>query len=128
MLREVIREIEQRAEARKETLYSTFQGWLRLSSHESVQDELTQLRAQDEEDFWIVIDAHDVAANVSCETELATTNPAEFADDQIREEILGATAIDSIELVFVSSEYSPSALSDDHSDGSVPMDVSGDDA
>jgi hypothetical protein len=87
-LREVIREIEQRAEARKETLYSIFQGWLRISSHGSVQDELTQLRAQDEEDFWIVIDAHDFATNMRGETELATTNPAEFADDQIKEEIL----------------------------------------
>ncbi|KDE56631.2 hypothetical protein EL22_25795 [Halostagnicola sp. A56] len=124
-LREVIREIEQRAEARKETLYSTFQGWLRISLHESVQNELTQLRAQDEEDFWIVIDAHDVAANVPGETELATTNPAEFADDQIKEEILGATAIDSIKLVFVSREYSPSALRNNPSDGSVPRDASG---
>jgi len=127
-LREVIREIEQRAEARKETLYSTFQGWLRMSSHESVQDELTKLRAQDKEDFWIVIDAHDVAANVPGETELATTNPAEFADDHIKEEVLGATAIDSIQLVFVSRDHSPSALRNNSSDGNVPTDVSGDDA
>ena len=116
-LREIIREMEQRSEERKEKLYSTFQGWLRFSSHESVQANLTRLRAQDEEDFWIVIDAHDVASSVAGKTELATTNPAEFADESIQEEVLGATAIDSIQLVFVSRDYSPSPLEHDSVEG-----------
>jgi hypothetical protein len=48
-------------------------------------------------------------------------------EDFNKAEILGATAIDSIQLVFVSKDYSSSALTNNSSDSSIPTDVSGDD-
>lgn len=106
-LRTVARDVETRAADRKEELYRRFQSWIRIASHEQVQEKLDSLRERDEEDFWVCIDAHDVAANVEGATELATNNPSDFAHEEIRSSILEHTAIDSIRLVFVSREYTP---------------------
>lgn len=106
-LRSIVRDMEQRAEERRETLYPHLLGWLRIDAHEDIQDELEPLRRRDEEDFWICIDAHDIAANVTGETELATNNPSDFGHADIEDLILEVTAIDNIEYIFVSLTYEP---------------------
>lgn len=106
-LRNLAGDIEQRAEERREVLYPHLMGWIRIDSHNVVQERLEPLRERDEEDFWICIDAHDIAANIDGETELATTNPSDFGVDEIEELILEHTELDNIEFVFVSSSYEP---------------------
>lgn len=98
-LRDIQQEIEQVSRKRKDILYPKLHGWLRFDQHEDVQDALTGLKVDDEEDFWVCIDAHDVAVNLEGRTELATTNPADFGDIGYKEEILENTAIDDIRIV-----------------------------
>lgn len=107
-LRNIARDLEQRAEARKNTLYPRLNGWIRFDQHLDIQDVLKPLRIKDEEDFWICIDAHDIAVNIDGKTELATTNPSDFGIDEIQELILEETAVDEIVYVFVSRDYDPS--------------------
>lgn len=98
-LRDIQQEIEQMARRRKEKLYPKLHGWLRFDQHEDVQGALSGLKKDDEEDFWVCLDAHDVAANLEGRTELATTNPADFGDTGYKKEILENTALDDIKVV-----------------------------
>lgn len=106
-LRGIARDLEQLAAERNEELQPKILGWIRFASYPDLQDDLDSLFEKDEEDFWIAVDAHDLGLNVDGTTELATTNPSDFGDDTVREEILTHTAIDEINLVFVSRSYSP---------------------
>lgn len=118
-LRNLARDLEQRAEQRKEVLYAELQSWLRIDSHEAVQEQLEPLRQRDEEDFWVCIDAHDIAANIAGDTELATTDPKDFGAELVGSDsshveietmdelILAVTALSNIEFVFVSRSYEP---------------------
>lgn len=106
-LRQVARDIEQMAEERNDELQPKILGWIRIEGYPELQDDLHSLFERDEEDYWIAVDAHDVALNVEGTTELATNNPSDFDDEIVREEILTHTAIDEITLVFVSRSYSP---------------------
>lgn len=106
-LRQVARDLEQLAEERNEELQPEILGWIRLASYPELKDDLSSLFEKDEEDYWIAVDAHDLGLNVDGTTELATNNPSDFDDDAVREEILTHTAIDDINLVFVSRSYSP---------------------
>lgn len=103
-LRDIQQEIEQTAEKRKSELYPMLQGWIRFAQHEDVQENLSGLKAEDEEDFWICIDAHDLAASIEGKTELATPNPADFGENGYQDEILEYTAIDSIRIVAISRD------------------------
>lgn len=103
-LRDLQQEIEQIADKRKSELLPMLQGWIRFAQHEDVQENLSGLKAADEEDFWICIDAHDLASSIDGETELATPNPADFGKSGYRDEILEHTAIDSIRIVAVSRD------------------------
>lgn len=106
-LRQIVRDIEQLAEERNEELQPKVLGWIRLANYPELKDDLSSLFEKDEEDYWIAVDAHDLGLNVDGTTELATNNPSDFGEDAIREEILSHTAIDEINLVFVSRSYSP---------------------
>lgn len=106
-LREIARDIEQLAEERNEELQPLILGWIRLETYPDLKESLRSLFEADAEDYWIVVDAHDVARHVEGTTELATTNPSDFDDEDIREEILTHTAIDEINLVFVARSYTP---------------------
>jgi hypothetical protein len=106
-LRQIARDIEQLSEKRNEKLQPKILGWIRLSSYPELKHDLSSLFEKDEEDYWIAVDAHDLAINVDGTTELATNNPSDFDDQAVREEILTHTAIDEITLVFVSQSYSP---------------------
>ena len=106
-LRQIVRDMEQLAEERNEELQPKVLGWIRLASYPELKDDLRSLFKKDEEDYWIAVDAHDLGLNMSGTTELATNNPSDFDDDAVREEILTHTAIDEINLVFVSRSYSP---------------------
>jgi hypothetical protein len=101
-LRGIARDIEQLAEERKEELYPLLHEWARLSRYPDLHEKLAGLKRDDEEDFYVVLDAHDVASNLDGETDLATTNPADFGESGYRSEILEHTEIDNIELVFAS--------------------------
>lgn len=101
-LRDLQQEIEQNAECRKSELYPMIHGWIRFAEHADVQDALKDLKEDDEEDFWICIDAHDLAATLEGETELATPNPVDFGEIGYKDEILKHTAIDDIRIVAVS--------------------------
>jgi len=106
-LRQIARDIEQLAEERNKELQPKILGWIRFATYPELQDNLRTLFERDEEDYWIAVDAHDLALNVDGTTELATNNPGDFDDDAVREEILTHTAIDEINLVFISRSYSP---------------------
>lgn len=106
-LRQVARDLEQLAEERNEELQPKIFGWIRFAGYPDLKDDLSSLFERDEEDYWIAVDAHDLGLNVDGTTELATNNPSDFDDDEVREEILTHTAIDEIKLVFVSRSYSP---------------------
>jgi hypothetical protein len=106
-LRQIARDLEQLAEDRNKELQPEILGWIRLATYPEMKDNLSSLFDKDEEDYWIAIDAHDLGVNVDGTTELATTNPSDFNDEMVREEILTHTAIDEINLVFVSRSYSP---------------------
>lgn len=108
-LRQIIRDIEQLAEERNEKLQPKVLGWIRFEGYPELEDHLSSLFEKDEEDYWIAVDAHDLGLHVDGTTELATNNPSDFDDDAVREEILTHTAIDEINLVFVSRSYSPSS-------------------
>lgn len=106
-LRQIARDLEQLAEKRNEELQPEVLGWIRLASYPELKDDLSSLFKKDEEDYWIAVDAHDLGLNVDGTTELATNNPSDFGDDAVRKELLTHTAIDEINLVFVSRSYSP---------------------
>lgn len=106
-LRQIARDLEQLAEERNEELQPKILGWIRFLRYPELKDDLSSLFEKDEEDYWIAVDAHDLGLNVEGTTELATNNPSDFDDDIVREEILTHTAIDEINLVFVSRSYSP---------------------
>ncbi|WP_311171770.1 hypothetical protein [Halobellus ordinarius] len=106
-LRQIARDLEQLAEERNEELQPKVLGWIRLASYPELKDNLSSIFEKDEEDYWIAVDAHDLGCNVDGTTELATNNPSDFDDDAVRDEILTHTAIDEINLVFVSRSYSP---------------------
>jgi hypothetical protein len=106
-LRQIARDLEQLAEERNDEIQSKILGWMRIASYPELKDHLSSLFAKDEEDYWIAVDAHDLGLNVDGVTELATNNPSDFDDAAVREEILTHTAIDEINLVFVSRSYSP---------------------
>lgn len=106
-LREIVRDMEQMAQERNEYLDSIVLGWVRYSTYPEMEDKLESLLEQDPEDFGIALDAHDVAKHLEGTTELATNNPSDFDDDNVRAEILENTDIDDIQLVFVSRDYSP---------------------
>jgi len=105
-LRQISRDIEQLAEQRNARIQPKVLGWIRLATYPELKEGLSTLFEKDEEDYWIAIDAHDLGLNVDGTTELATTNPSDFGDDVVQEEILTQTAIDEINLVFVSRSYS----------------------
>jgi hypothetical protein len=106
-LRQIARDIEQLAEERNDEIQAKILGWSRFAQYTEMKEMLSSLLDKDEEDYWIAVDAHDLGIHVDGVTELATTNPSDFDDDVIREEILTHTAIDEINLVFVSRSYSP---------------------
>lgn len=106
-LRQIARDLEQLAEERNEELQPQILGWIRLAPYSELKNDLSSLYGKDEEDYWIAVDAHDLGLNVDGTTELATNNPSDFDDDMVREEILAHTAIDEINLVFISRSYSP---------------------
>jgi len=106
-LRQIARDIEQMAEERNEELQPEVLGWVRFESYPDLKDNLSSLFQKDEEDFSIAVDAHDLGVQLDGTTELATNNPSDFDDDRVREEILTHTAIDEINLVFVSRSYAP---------------------
>lgn len=106
-LRQIARDLEQLAEERNDKLQPKVLGWIRFDRYPELRDDLSSLYEKDEEDYWIAVDAHDLGLHVDGTTELATNNPSDFDDDTVREEILTNTAIDEINLVFVSRSYSP---------------------
>lgn len=106
-LRQLVRDLEQLAAERNEELQPKIFGWIRFAEYSELRDDLSSLFEKDEEDYWIAVDAHDLGLNIDGTTELATNNPSDFDDDTIREEILEYTAIDEINLIFVSRSYSP---------------------
>ena len=106
-LRQLVRDFEQLAAERNEELQPNIYGWIRFAEYSDLRDDLRSLFRKDEEDYWITVDAHDVGLNIDGTTELATNNPSDFDNDTIRKEILEHTAIDEINLIFVSRSYSP---------------------
>lgn len=106
-LRQVVRDLEQLAEERNEELQPKILGWIRFARYPELEDDLSSIFEKDEEDYWIAVDAHDLGLNMDGTTELATNNPSDFDDNEVRNEILTHTAIDEINLVFVSRSYSP---------------------
>lgn len=109
ILRETIRDLEQRAERRQNLISDKIFGWIRFKTYDELQKRLHMLVEQDEEeDLRIILDAHDVASHVDGSTELTTANPKEFDDPDVKAVIEDHTNIDNIELIFVGRDYEPS--------------------
>lgn len=95
-LRNLADDIEARAQTQKSKFDRHINFWEREDDHRSVQRDLQEVKDDKEEDFWICIDAHDLAANTQGPTELATTDVNDFVRDGREELILEATAVDNI--------------------------------
>lgn len=100
-LRSIAAEIEKLADRRKSRLFEMLNQWIVVGTYEGVREELEPLRQRDEEDFWVILDAHDMASALEGTSHFATTNPADFDRDEIREAILKATDLDDIEIISV---------------------------
>lgn len=107
-LREIIRDIEQRADKRQSVLYERMHGWLRFEPYTDLQNRLQILVERgEEEDMRMILDAHDIASHINGITELTTANPKEFDDPDVKAVIENHTNIDQVRLVFVGREYEP---------------------
>jgi len=101
-LRDAVQDIETLADDRKDELFSIMMSWIRFNSYPDLHTEFDDLKREDEEDFYVLLDAHDLGAATNGRTELATPNPADFASGDIRERILERTGIDEVRIVAVS--------------------------
>lgn len=102
-LREIARQIEAQAEERRQEFTGFIHIWERADEYPGVEDNLEEIRVAKAEDFWICIDAHDLAVRTDGQTELATTDLNDFIRGGRRDLILDSTEIDSIEEVAVAS-------------------------
>lgn len=98
-LREFARGMQSHVSERKEKFDELVEPWTRKEEYPDLEDYLASIRADKEEDFWICVDAHDLAARTQGETELATTDVDDLANENRRELIVENTAIDSVEAV-----------------------------
>lgn len=100
-LRRLAREIEQIADTRKRIVSDMLFDWIVTATYPNIRKGLEPLHQKDEEDFWVILDAHDLATNVKGQTEFATTNPSDFGDEQVSEAIINQTDIDQIKIISV---------------------------
>ena len=100
-LRGLTRELDKLAEERKEEFDERVQIWTREKEYSHLEEDLGALKADDEEDYWVCVDAHDFADRTDGETELATNNPSDYGENSHGPAILEHTAIDTIEIVAV---------------------------
>lgn len=102
-MRELARRIESNALSRFKTFDRKVNHWERNDEHVNVQTSLDEIRNDDEEDFWICIDAHDVASRVSGHTELATTDLNHLVRNGRKELIVDNTDLEDVVPVAVTS-------------------------
>lgn len=100
-LRELAREIEARADSKHEQFISEINLWEREQDYPEVQKGLKEIKQDKEEDFWICIDAHSLAANKSGYTELGTTDEDDLGNANRQKLITDVTALDEVENVAV---------------------------
>lgn len=98
-LRGLARELDKFTRRRKGRFDSQVERWTRDTEYPGLAETLSELRESEEEDYWVCIDAHDLACRTSGTTELATNNPADFGDQAYGQTIKQHTNIDTIEIV-----------------------------
>jgi len=105
-LSEIVREYETIISDRKGEWDEMVKMWECERSHPRLDDALSELKENEEEDFDITVEAHDLAAATRGTTQLVTSNPSDFALDQYGRKILEETEIWKINIVAVTKSAS----------------------
>lgn len=98
-LRGLSRELDKLVRRRKEKFDSRVNSWTRESQYPELETNLGNLKQEEEEDYWVCVDAHDLAHRTPGTTELATNNPADFGEDAYGPIIRQYTDIDTIKIL-----------------------------
>lgn len=103
-LRGLAREMETLVDERKNDFDEMVTLWTREDDYSRLHDDLSALKSEDNEDFWVCVDAHDLAHRTEETTVLATNNPSDFGPQSHGETILASTALDDIDIVAVTGQ------------------------
>lgn len=98
-LRSLARELDKLARRRKEKFDSRVESWTRDCEYPELEDDLSNLRKEEKEDYWVCIDAHDLACRTPGTTELVTNNPSDFGEQAYGSVIKQVTDIDEIRIL-----------------------------
>lgn len=96
-LREFARGMQSHVSDRKDEFDELVETWTRENDYPSLEDSLRSIREDKEEDYWVCVDAHDLGERTPGETELATTDIDDLANEERKELIIGNTSIDSVQ-------------------------------
>ena len=96
-LREFARGMQSHVSDRKDEFDELVETWTREDDYPSLEDSLRSIREDKEEDYWVCVDAHDLGERTPGETELATTDIDDLANEDRKELIIGNTSIDSVQ-------------------------------
>jgi len=105
-LSEIVRGYESVISGRKEEWDDMVNGWACERQHPRLDEALSELKENEEEDFEITVEAHDLAAATRGTTQLVTANPADFALNRYGRKILEETDIWKIDIVAVTKSAS----------------------
>jgi len=100
-LREVARGMQSHVSERKDEFDDLVESWTREVDYPDLKGALGRIREDKEEDYWVCVDAHDLGERTAGETELATTDIDDLANEERRELIVGKTSVDSVAAVAV---------------------------
>lgn len=95
-LREFARGMESHVSNRKDEFDELVEFWAREDDYPKLGDALENIREDKEEDYWVCVDAHDLGERTPGDTELATTDVDDLANEDRRELIIENTAVDSV--------------------------------
>ncbi|CQH64113.1 uncharacterized protein HHUB_4281 (plasmid) [Halobacterium hubeiense] len=95
-LRDFARGMESHVSDRKKEFDRLVVQWNREEDYPDLHDALKDIREDKEEDYWVCVDAHDLAKRTSGSTELATTDIDDLANDGRESLIVNETEIDSV--------------------------------
>lgn len=98
-LRGLSRELDKLVKRRKDEFDTHVKTWTRETEYPKLETDLNELRRGEEEDYWVCVDAHDLACRTSGTTELATNNPSDFGEEAYGPLIRRQTDVDAIKIL-----------------------------
>lgn len=96
-LREFARGMQSHVSNRKDEFDKLVETWTREEDYPVLEDSLRSIRDDKEEDYWVCVDAHDLGERTPGETELATTDIDDLANEDRKRLIIENTSIDSVQ-------------------------------